>query len=159
MDNAHNPRFYHLLASSFARLLGRALIPDPNVRHRDEAAQASWLYQSAPFCVLAHDTQADPIFTYANRAAQTCFGYEWDEITRLPSRLSAEAPNRAERQRLLDEVAAAGFIANYRGLRIARSGRRFWIENAIVWQLADEAGTLHGQAAMFQSPPDMAPRA
>jgi PAS domain-containing protein len=150
MDNACDPIFYRLLAASFARLLGRRLIRDPAIQSREEAAQARWLYQDAPFCVLAHGTQPDPIFTYANRAAQSRFGYGWDEITRLPSRLSAEAPDRAERQRLLDAVTSAGFIENYRGLRIARSGQRFWIENAIVWQLTDETGRLHGQAAMFQ---------
>ncbi|MDE1905442.1 MAG: MEKHLA domain-containing protein [Rhodospirillales bacterium] len=151
MDKPNDPLFYNLLASSFVRLLGRPLILDPTAHGCDKAF---WLYQNAPFCVLAHDTQPDPIFTYANRAAQTCFGYEWAEFTRLPSRLSAEAPDRAERQRLLDEVANKGFIENYRGLRIAKSDQRFWIENAIVWQLIDETGTLHGQAAMFQHQPE-----
>jgi hypothetical protein len=99
--------------------------------------------------VLAHNTATEPVFIYANRSAQLCFEYEWDEITRLPSSLSAEAPDRAERQNLLNAVSRAGFIANYQGLRIAKSGRRFWIEDAVVWQLIDEAGRLHGQAAMF----------
>jgi MEKHLA domain len=149
---AHDPAFFGLLSISFFRLLGRELIPDPAVRKEDETFQALWLYQHAPFCVLAHDTQADPMFTYANCAAQYCFGYTWEEITRLPSRLSAEAPERAERQRLLDAVTGNGFSENYRGVRIAKTGQRFWIENAAVWQLRDEAGGLHGQAAMFQPP-------
>ena len=115
----------------------------------DDTARARWLYEDAPFCLLAHDTAADPRFVYANRAAQACFEYGWDEFTTLPSRLSAEAPDRAERQRLLDAVTRDGFIGDYRGIRIAKSGRRFWIESAVVWQLIDEAGTLHGQAAAF----------
>jgi hypothetical protein len=151
MNASLDPAFYHLLSSSYTRLVGMPLIADEIVRHGDAAAQARWLYQEAALCVLAHDTKADPIFVYANRSAQICFEYEWDEITRLPSRLSAEAPNRTERQRLLDAVTRTGFINNYRGLRIAKSGRRFWIENATVWQLIDETGTLHGQAAMFQN--------
>jgi hypothetical protein len=89
-------------------------------------------------------------FFYANRAAQARFEYGWDEFVTLPSRLSAEAPDRAERQRLLDAVTRDGFIGDYRGLRIAKSGRRFWIENATVWQLIDESGTLRGQAATFR---------
>ncbi|MGO8840451.1 MAG: MEKHLA domain-containing protein, partial [Methyloceanibacter sp.] len=36
-----------------------------------------------------------------------------------------------------------------RGLRIAKSGRRFWIEDGIVWQLVDRDGALRGQAASF----------
>lgn len=69
----------------------------------------------------------------------------------MPSRLSAEAPDRAERDRLLNTVAANGFIADYRGLRIAKSGRRFYIENAIVWDLVDSSGHRRGQAATFGS--------
>jgi hypothetical protein len=97
-----------------------------------------------------HDGPADPIFIYANRTAQSCFGYACDTFTRLPSRLSAEAPGRAERQRLLQTVARDGFIDNYHGIRIAGSGRRFWIEHAVVWELLDNAGTRHGQAAIFR---------
>lgn len=112
---------------------------------RNEAA--SWLYKEAAFCVLAHDTAADPHFVYANEAAQRCFEYSWAEFVTLPSRLSAETPNRAERQSLLDQVSRQGYASGYRGLRIARSGRRFWIEDVTMWQLADSAGVVHGQAA------------
>jgi hypothetical protein len=113
------------------------------------------LYQHAPFA--CHDRQADPVFIYANRTAQRCFEFDWDKMTRLPSRLSTEAPNRAERQHLLDAVGRDGFISNYKGVRIAKSGRRFWIENAVVWQLIDAAGTLLGQAARFQDWRDVTP--
>ncbi|MFE0758224.1 MEKHLA domain-containing protein [Inquilinus sp. NPDC058860] len=148
MSLAHDPDFLRLLAGSHARLVGAPLLPEE--AGADAAEQARWLYEAAPFCVLAHDTDADPRFVYANKAAQARFEYGWDEFTTLPSRLSAEAPDRAERQRLLDTVTRDGFIGDYRGLRIARSGRRFWIENATVWQLIDETGTLHGQAAAFR---------
>jgi PAS domain S-box-containing protein len=148
MSLAVDPDFFLLLSGAYARLAGQPLV----ARAGDAGAKAQWLYEAAPFCVLAHNTDADPMFIYANRAAQACFGYDWDEIIQLPSRLSAEAPDRAERQRLLDAVAKDGLISNYRGLRIAKSGQRFWIENATVWQLIDEAGRLHGQAAMFQKP-------
>ena len=49
-------------------------------------------------CVLAHNTEPDPIFIYGNKAAQACFGYTWDELTSLRSRLSAEEPKREERR-------------------------------------------------------------
>lgn len=147
MSLTQDDAFYQLLCGSHARLVGRELIPQPPGK-----ADAGWLYESAPFCLLAHNTAADPVFIYANRAAQGCFGYDWDEFLRLPSRLSAEAPDRAERQRLLDAVTRQGFIQDYSGLRIARSGRRFRIERATVWQLIDSEGALHGQAAMFQPP-------
>ena len=99
---------------------------------------------------LAHSTDPDPIFIYGNKMAQTCFEYSWDELTSLRSRLSAEEPNREERQRLLDAVKSHGFATGYRGLRIAKSGRRFWIENVTVWQLIDRGDVLHGQAAVYR---------
>ncbi len=69
----------------------------------------------------------------------------------MPSRLSAEAPDRAARQALLDAVAERGFMSGYRGLRVAKSGRHFIIEDGIVWELIDQDGVRHGQAATFHS--------
>jgi hypothetical protein len=67
----------------------------------------------------------------------------------LPSRFSAEAPLREERQALLDRVSRHGFIDDYAGVRIAADGRRFRIEAATVWNLVDPDGSVHGQAAAF----------
>ncbi|MDR7039662.1 hypothetical protein J2X36_004439 [Methylobacterium sp. BE186] len=138
---ARDPGFFALLSGSHARLLGRPLVP--------EGRDAVWLYEEAPFAVLAHDGSADPRFVYANRTAQSCFGYGWAAFTALPSRLSAEAPHRASRRALLERVAREGFATGYRGLRVAASGRRFWIEDGTVWQLIDVDGTVRGQAAWF----------
>jgi hypothetical protein len=68
----------------------------------------------------------------------------------LPSHLTAEAHDRAERQSLLDRVARTGFASGYRGLRITKSGCRFWIEDGLVWQLIGKDGVLYGQAATFR---------
>lgn len=143
MDRSTDTDFFLLLTGSYARLVGKPLVP--------EHADAHWLYAEAPFAVLAHDTADDPIFVYANQAAQACFEYSWDEFMTLPSRLSAEAPERAARQTLLDEVARNGYLANYRGVRVAKSGRRFIIEDGIVWELRDREGVRHGQAAAFNA--------
>ena len=144
-DRCLNNDFFRLLTGSYQRLVGKLLV---NAEHSVERA-VHWLYDEATFCVLAHDTVADPHFIYANRAAQRCFGYSWDEFLTLPSRLSAEQPNRAERQRLLDAVTRQGFIADYTGWRISKTGRRFLIEDGTIWQLIDELGVIHGQAATF----------
>ena len=114
-------------------------------------ADASWLYNNAPFCVLAHNTDPDPRLVYGNKLVQRCFEYDWDELTKLNSRLTAEQPERAERQRLLDEVARKGFIDDYRGIRLAKSGRRFGIEKVVMWELIDAEGVRRGQAATFAS--------
>jgi len=135
--------FFELLAHSFLRAVGRPLV--------EPGQGAEWLFFDAPFVVVAHNTERDPRFIYANLTAQRCFGYSWDEFTKLPSRLSAEAPDRLERQALLDAVARQGFIANYRGLRVRKSGAHFWMEDGLVWELRSEAGIRLGQAATFSS--------
>ncbi|MGV1833960.1 MEKHLA domain-containing protein [Rhizobium rhizogenes] len=140
-DLSLDREFFDLLVGSYARIVGMALV--------DQEYGPEWLYQDAPFVVVAHNTDPDPRFVYANRAGQACFEYPWDEFVTLPSRLSAELPNRAERQQLLDAVTRNGFISDYRGLRIAKSGRRFWIEDGVVWQLIDRDGHRRGQAATF----------
>lgn len=145
MSLATDPDFFALLNDSHRRLLGRSLAP--------EGADAGWLYAQSPFAVLAHDTAADPLFVYANRAAQRCFGYSWDEFIGMPSRLSALAPEQVERAQLLETVARDRFVTGYAGLRIARDGRRFRIADGVIWQLIDADGVDHGQAATFPLPP------
>ena len=143
LDLSCDPEFFELLTESYARLVGAPLVP----RGKD----AQWLYRDAPFAVLAHGTDPDPKFIYANRAAQACFGFAWGEFLSLPSRLSAETQNQAERQKLLEEVQRNGFMSGYRGVRIAKSGRRFIIEDGVIWELIDKRGARHGQAATFSS--------
>jgi hypothetical protein len=70
-------------------------------------------------------------------------------LTRTPSRLTAEVPEREERARLLAAVAARGYIDDYSGVRIAKSGRRFRIERATVWNVSGQDSAPRGQAATF----------
>ena len=51
MDLSHDPDFFAVLTGSYRRRLGAALVP--------EGADAAWLYEQAPFVVLAHDGGAD----------------------------------------------------------------------------------------------------
>lgn len=130
-----------LIASSFERLVGR-----PLVAPSDDVVAALW---HAPRAILAHGTEADPLFFFGNRYALDAFEYDLDQFLGTPSRYSAEAPLREERQALLDRVSRDGFIDDYSGIRITATGRRFRIEGAIVWTLIDAEGTRHGQAATF----------
>jgi PAS domain-containing protein len=145
IDLRFDPAFCRLLSNSYHRLTGLPLIP----QQIEDSQAADWLYKTAPFGILAHNTARDPIFIYGNQTAQSLFGYSWDELTALPSRLSAEAPERGERQRFLEQVQRNGFVSGYSGIRITKDGRRFRIENATVWQLIDDSGAHHGQAAML----------
>lgn len=103
----------------------------------------------APFGVLSHNTDPVPVFNYGNEFALAAFEMGWPEFTRLASRDSAEAIDQAERELLMAKVKEDGFIQNYRGIRISASGRRFWIERATIWNVVDELGIYHGQAATF----------
>ena len=141
-DLREDENFFLLLKESYAKRVG--------VELASADRSASWLYHHAPFAVVAHNTHSDPCFIYANRAAQECFGYSWEEFVALRSRYSAEPENRAERDRMLEVVTRTGVVLDYSGERIAKSGRRFWIRNGVIWQLEDAAG-LHGQAAAFTS--------
>lgn len=134
-----------LLAESYQRLTGKALI-DNAAGDLAVLREALW---SAPFAIVAHGTEADPVFFYGNEYALRCFEMEFDEFARLPSRLSAEPVNQAAREQALRMVAERGYIDGYSGMRIARSGRRFMITDCTIWNLTDENGGLHGQAAVF----------
>ena len=104
---------------------------------------------SAPFAVVAHGTEADPVFFYGNRYALECFEMSFGDFIRLPSRLSAEPMNQSSREQSLRKVAERGYIHGYSGMRIASSGRRFMIADTTVWNLVDADGIHHGQAAVF----------
>jgi hypothetical protein len=132
------------LARSFQHWTGRELLPGA----APGPELAAGLF-AAPFVIVSHGTEADPILNYGNQAALTLWEMTWAELTRTPSRLTAEAPNREERARLLDTVTRHGFIDNYSGVRISKSGRRFRIDRAIVWNLLTADGRPCGQAAMF----------
>lgn len=153
MTSPIDPAFFALLSTSYQHFFNERLVPS-SVENPVDAAR--WLYEDAPFAVLAHNTDADPMFVYGNLAAQRRFGYSWDEITNLHSRLSAELPNREERQQLLDRVKRDGFAKDYRGIRISKSGARFLIDDAILWQLIDEQGVVRGQAVKITKTSDYA---
>jgi MEKHLA domain len=105
----------------------------------------------ADFVVVSHGTQADPIFNYGNQAALDLWEFDWDRFTQLPSRRSAEPVSQAERDRLLATAQSRGYSRDYRGIRISRSGRRFWIEDVVLWTVLDERQQPCGQAATFSS--------
>jgi len=103
----------------------------------------------APFVLVSHGMETDPVLNYGNAAALALWEMSWAELTRTPSRLTAEVPNRAERARLLAAVARRGFIDDYSGIRISKTGRRFRIAQATVWNLILPDGQPCGQAALF----------
>lgn len=103
----------------------------------------------APFVIVSHGIENDPIFNFGNKIALELFELDWDNFTQLPSCKSVEKLSQAARDKLMQEVTNNGFIDNYSGIRISSSGKRFLIEDAFIWNIIDDTGIYHGQAATF----------
>ncbi|MGJ8652611.1 MAG: MEKHLA domain-containing protein [Opitutaceae bacterium] len=130
-----------LLLDNYRRCFGEDLI----ARGTDEAERL----MNAPFVVLSHGTQEDPVLNYGNLCGQKLFEMDWETLTAMPSRFTAEPMHRDERAKLLNDVRERGYSDNYRGIRISASGKRFYINSARIWMLLDADGKTVGQAATF----------
>jgi hypothetical protein len=133
-----------LILNSFQALLGRELIE----RSGDASDEAQRLFE-ADFAVVSHGTEDDPILNYGNATALALWELTFEHFTQTPSRLTAEPQHRDERATLLERTTYNGYVDDYQGIRISKSGRRFRIRRAIVWNLSDAAGDYAGQAATF----------
>ena len=132
------------LLDSHRHWIGRELIE----RHGDHEFQARALFHSS-MVVVSHGTEADPLLNYGNQAALDLWELTWEQLLNMPSRLTAEPVNRAEREWLLEQARRRGFIDTYRGVRISGTGRRFLVENALIWNVLDAGQQPIGQAATF----------
>ncbi len=132
------------LLDSYACWLKRELIDRTGTLEE----QGERLYV-APFVVASHTKAEDPILNYGNRQALELWEGTWEEFAGIPSRLTAEPVNQPERARMLEQVATHGFVTDYQGIRISRTGRRFLVQQATVWNILDDHGAIQGQAATF----------
>lgn len=110
-----------------------------------------WLDENAPYSILAHNCNDDPVFVYANKFALSCFKYSQDEMLLLPSRLSVAIGKREEREILLNSVKQDGIAYNCTGERIDKYDNNFSIYDGIIWQLKEKKGKVWGQGALFWS--------
>lgn len=134
-----------LIMKSYRHWTGQDLLPPA----KDDKEGARRLFE-APFVVVSHGTEPDPILNYGNLKALELWEMTWDSFIHTPSRLTTEIVNRQERDQLLRKVSEQGYSQDYRGTRISSSGKRFRIEEAIVWNVVDDQGAPHGQAAAFK---------
>jgi len=135
-----------VILNTYQKIAGLALF---DTTYSDE--YLSCLLYHAPFVVVSHGTEKDPVFNYANLMAQQLWQIDWVQFTQMPSRLSAEPERAEDRQRLLDEAAEKGYSNNYTGIRISSKGVRFKIENVLLCNLKDENENKVGQAAIFRN--------
>ncbi len=120
-------RWSQILSGNFNQLLDKDLVAPANTP--EQLAQTLF---NAPFVVVSHGTQADPILNYGNQMALQLWSINWDELITTPSRFTAEAVNQSVRAQMLKQAAKQGYIDNYRRIRISRTGQRFLIEQAII---------------------------
>jgi hypothetical protein len=132
------------LLNSFHHWTGHELIE----RAGDLEYQAYTLFQ-APFVVVSHGIEEDPLLNYGNHVALELWEMTWEQLIMTPSRLTAEPVNRAERESMLEQARIRGYLDTYRGVRITSTGRRFLVENALIWNVVNGKGQRVGQAAMF----------
>lgn len=135
----------HLILKSFKHWTGKDLI-SPSI----PSEKVVEVLFNSPFILVSHGVEKDPILNYGNNAALNLWEMSWEELTQTPSRLTAEPMNRQERESFLKQVHEKGFIVNYQGVRISKTGKRFRIEKAIVWNLIGENEEYQGQAACFE---------
>lgn len=134
---------YRLL-ESYHYWIGQDLID----RAGDRKTQALQLFE-ASIVVVSHGVESDPILNYGNQAALDLWELSWKQFIQRPSRLTAEADDRVERKRMLMQASAKGHYDGYRGVRISSTGKRFLVEQAVIWNVIDPAGHRIGQAATF----------
>lgn len=135
-----------LLLDSYQKLLGSSLID----RKGTPQEQTKALF-FAPFVVVSHGTEASPIFNYGNQTALNLWEISWQDFIQTPSRQAVEGDSLKieQRERMLRQVREKGYIDDYQGIRISQTGKRFYIAQAIVWNLIDSQGNYCGQAATF----------
>lgn len=133
-----------LLLDSYRARTGAELI----ARGGGGEAEAERLL-AAPFVVVSHGFEADPLLNYGNRVALALWEMSPARLTETPSRLTAEPMLREARERLLEQTARNGFTSGYEGVRISATGRRFRISGATIWNVSDATGNPAGQAATF----------
>ncbi len=110
--------------------------------------QAQRLFE-APCVVVSHGAEPDPILNYGNQTALDLWELSWRQFIKMPSRITAEPDDRAERTRMLERARLNGYFDGYRGVRVSATGRRFLVEHALIWNVIDSAGNPIGQAATF----------
>ena len=131
-----------ILLRTYRQRTGRYLIEPSD----DLELDAQRLFE-APFVVVSGGAETEQILNYGN---MTALGL-WDTLTQTPSRETAEPIHQAQRAEFLRQVKATGFIDDYEGIRISRTGRRFRIKQATVWNVTDASGLYLGQAATFSA--------
>ena len=141
--NDWHDAFVRRLLTAFTQATGRDLAAEIGA---DPAMLGRSVY-FGNFALLSHRGDDDATLNYGNALALNLWECGWGEFTAMSSRDTAPHAGRAAREAMMVEVTANGFVSDYSGERVSRSGRRFLIVDATVWRLRDAAGAPFGVAA------------
>ncbi len=143
-NQSHIIQWSQRLLDSYCQWTGLELI-----ERTGESTQQTRVLFEASFVVVSHGVEPDPILNYGNQRALDLWELSWDQFIKTPSRLTAEPDDRPERGRMLEQARVNGYFDGYRGIRISSTGRRFLVEQALIWSVIDLTGRPIGQAATF----------
>lgn len=141
--NAWHDAFVRRLLGAFTRISGRDLGAELGMG----PAPPGRFFHDGDFALLSHRGDEDATLNYGNGRALALWECDWAQFTAMASRLTAPREGRGARAAMMDQVVTKGFVAGYSGERISRTGRRFLIQDGIVWRLRDADGTPFGVAA------------
>jgi len=91
------------LLNSYEKATGSELIPIPSGAHVFQTID------QAPFALLSHGTEEDPVLNYGNRTALRLWEMDWNRFTSTPSRQTAEPANQEAREKLMADVRLRGY--------------------------------------------------
>lgn len=141
-DNDWHDAFVRRVLAAFTRVTGRDLMAELGA-----AAPFGRFFHDGDFALLTHRGDEDATLNYGNARALALWECDWAAFTTMPSRHTAPRERRAARAGMMDQVVTKGFVTGYSGERISRTGRRFLIQDGIVWRLCEADGTPFGVAA------------
>lgn len=133
-----------LIAESFARLAGKPLVGLAPAGYEP----AMW---QAPRAIGARGIGFEPRYFYGNRMLLDLLGMSASELAGTSPRQQAEPLLRAERERMIDELARNDIVEIYGVVGLTATGRRFAISDAQIWNLIDRRGGRHGLGITFSA--------
>lgn len=140
------------LIESYNKLSGKELV-NMELYNKDSEKAIKEMFMNSNRIVLSHGIQKDnngPVLNYGNTAALKLFAADWDSLTTMPSRYTADTEvDREIRQQFMDTVSRQNYVSDYTGIRIGLNKVKFVIKEAEVWNIIIDNNYI-GQAATFE---------
>ena len=141
-----------LLLKSYFQLFKKDLIP--------KSSDIMDSLFKANFYLVSHQYKNEPILVYGNQKVLDRWEMTWEVFVGTPSRLTAEKELQNKRAEMLKIADKQGYFDKYEGIRISSKGKRFWIKDALIFNIYKDASSnlnskVIGQAALFYHTEDI----